>query len=223
MIRLFSLLIMLISFISLNAQEKFINVNGTSEVSVIADRIKFNVNIRTVAESLEQAKKENDYSLEELLKTLKEFEIIKDDIEVSPVSLGKNYEYNQRGREHKGFFAQVNINFLLKDLTKYYLLTNRLSANSGFELSSSYDISNYEAHNKSAYEKALKAAKEKAEYMAKALGLSLGNVIEIDEAGQPGPPVPLNRLSTEGDFSEQITSGKVNITRTVRVKFEIAE
>ncbi len=202
-------------------QGKYINVNGTSELILKADQINFTVQIKVINDSVEGAKLNSDKYLDQLLKILKETGINKDDIDVSPITLGKNYEYSAGERKQNGYYTQVNITFQLRDISKYYELTDKLASGNNFEiLNSSYDISDYETENKKAYENALTAAREKAEYMCRTLGLTLGDVFEIDETGTPEYPIPLNTLSNESS-SEENPFGKVTIRRTVRVKFAI--
>ena len=219
------LFVLLLCSVSVNAQEnnRYINVNGTSELILPADQINFGVQIRTVAESLDMSKSTNDEYLSELKTILKETGINQDDIEISPVTLGKNYEYDaQVGRRQKGFYTECRVTFILKDFSKYYELTDKLSASSHFEVvSSGYSLSDYEQHNKKAYEKALLAAKDKAEYMAKTLGVKLGEVLEIDENNfWQNNAVPFNTVAKVSTQDENV-SGKVTISKSVRVKFSI--
>lgn len=218
---LFIVLLVLLTKITAQDIPKYINVNGTSEITVNADQININIHIRTIEKSIEESKKNNDKSVNDLLTILKNLGINTEDIEVSPISLGKNYEYKNGERIQNGYFTNVNVSLLLKDLSKYYELIDKVSLNDSFEITNStYKVSGYEAKLKSAYEKALLAAKEKAEYMAKALGVKLGDVIEIDENNSHGGPIPLNTFARE-DLQSSGISGKVTINRSVRVKFAI--
>ncbi|RPI63926.1 MAG: DUF541 domain-containing protein [Ignavibacteriales bacterium] len=220
------LVLFIICFISANAQEiqRYININGTSELIRDADLIDFTIEIKTIDESVEQSKKTNDNNLAELLKALKIFGISPEDIKVSPISLGKNYEYNDRERQQiqKGFFVELEVSFLLRDLTKYYELTNKLAtSNEVAIIGSNYGISDYELQHKTAYQNALKAAKEKAEYMSKTLGVTLGEVLEIDENNLwQSYPNPTNTITMESSQDGNI-SGKVTLRRSIRVKFAI--
>jgi uncharacterized protein len=218
------LALILICFASPKAQEnkKYINITGTSEVMLPADQMNFTVQIKTISATVEASKKENDKSLNELLSILKDIGIQQNNIESSPITLGKNYEYKNSERSQRGYFTLLNVSFLLKDLSKYYELINKLSSSSSFEnISSNYSISDYELQNKLAYQKALKTAKEKAEYMAATLELKLGNVLEIDEneAGN-NYPNPFNSITIVNSPDNNI-SGKVTIKRSIRVKFAL--
>jgi uncharacterized protein YggE len=218
------LALILLCFASPKAQEnkKYINITGTSEVMLPADQMNFAVQIKTISATVEASKKENDKSLNELLSILKDIGIQKNNIESSPITLGKNYEYKNSERNQRGYFTLLNVSFLLKDLSKYYELTNKLSSSSSFEnISSNYSISDYELQNKLAYQKALKTAKEKAEYMASTLGLKLGNVLEIDENEEGrNYPNPFNSVTIINSPDNNI-SGKVTIKRSIRVKFAL--
>lgn len=221
----FLLAIFIFCFVSLNAQDnqKYININGTSELILPADQINFTVQIKIIDDSIEESKKTNDKYLNELMSILKGIGINSNDIEISPIILGKNYENDiNRVRIQKGFFTEVKVNFLLKDLSKYFELTNKISSSNYFEiLNSSYNISDYEQQHRLAYEKALNAAKEKAEYMAKTLGVKLGEVLEIDENNYWQSYVNPSNIVTQVNSSDGSISGKVTIRRSVRVKFAI--
>jgi uncharacterized protein len=221
----FFLVLFIFCFSSINAQEnhKYISINGTSEIILPADQINFTVQIKIIDESIEASKKNNDKFLDSLLTTLKKIGINSKDIEVSPITLGKNYEYDQnRERKQKGFFTEIRVTFLLKDLSKYYDLTNSIAISNYYEIvNSSYSISDYEQQHKSAYEKALNAAKEKAEYMTRTLGVKLGEVLEIDENNNwQNYANPFNNV-TEVNSQEGSISGKVTIRRSVKIKFAL--
>ncbi|MBI3125101.1 MAG: SIMPL domain-containing protein [Ignavibacteriales bacterium] len=216
--------LLLFSFISVTAQEKirFVNVNGTSELILPADQINCSIQIKIIDRSMEESKKANDKRCDELIRILKESGISSNDIEISPIALGKNYEYENRQRIQKGFYAEVKVNFELKDLTKYYDLVDRITSKNDYEIvASGYSISDYEQKLKLVYEKALKAARNKAESMANTLNVKLGEVLEIDEnnlwQNQPNPFNTTTQLSSQ----DGAISGKVSINRSIRVKFEI--
>ena len=220
----FLLFLLLIGFTSPKAQEniRYINITGTSELILPADQMNFTVQIKNINNSIEESKKANDDHLSQLLSLLKNSGINSNDITTSPITLGKNYEFHDREKIQKGFYTEVIVTFLLKDLSKYYDITNKLSSSSSFDnISSSYAIADYELQNKLAYQKALKTAKEKAEYMANTLGLKLGDALEID-ASTPvqNYPNPFNN-ATIIDSPNSNVSGKVTISRSVRVKFAL--
>lgn len=221
----FFLSLFICSFGSTSAQEfhKYITVNGTSEIILPADQIKYTIQIKIVAAAVEASKNANDSCRNELLRKLNKIGINSNDINVLPMTLGKNYEFNKGERKQRGFYTEVNVVFLLKDLSKYYELTNELSSSNQYEIKeSTYNISDYELQQKIAFEKALLAAKEKAKYMVHVLGVKLKDVLEIEENNywQAGS-IYSNTIEQKQDSRAGDMSGKVTIRRSVKVKFAI--
>ena len=221
----FFLSLFICSFGSTSAQEfhKYITVNGTSEIILPADQIKYTIQIKIVAAAVEASKNANDSCRNELLRKLNKIGINSNDINVLPMTLGKNYEFNKGERKQRGFYTEVNVIFLLKDLSKYYELTNELSSSNQYEIKeSTYNISDYELQQKIAFEKALLAAKEKAKYMVHVLGVKLKDVLEIEENNywQAGS-IYSNTIEQKQDSRAGDMSGKVTIRRSVKVKFAI--
>ena len=143
--KLFFFIVLLVCSNSVYAQQKYINVNGTSELILNADQINFTVQIKVIKETIQESKKKNDEYVNQLLQILKSSGINSDDIELSPITLGKNYEYSGRERTQNGFYSQVIVSFILKDLSGYYNLTDKLTSNDNFEITNAYyNISDYE-------------------------------------------------------------------------------
>ncbi|MGD8780638.1 MAG: SIMPL domain-containing protein [Ignavibacteria bacterium] len=220
------ILFLLPCFYSLNAQDlsRFIDVNGTAEIVAEADHIFFNVQIRNVAETLEQSKQVNLNASDELVKILNEFNIAKEDWEISPIKFGKEYSYMSEERKLIGYFSQVNVTVKLRNFTDYYEFITKLSKNSLYEVvSSGYGVSDLIKYHKEATIKATKAAKEKAEYIAESMGVKVGKIIQIKEHDLfESYPKPLNSVTMIAESKEDI-SGKVKISRSINMKLEIMD
>lgn len=202
------------------SQVRYIEVNGTYESVLPADRVSFSIQLKTVQETVEEAKNVNTQKLDNLLKQLTDIGISQTDINVSPITLGKNYTYVNNQRQQEGFYVQVNLSVLLQDLNLYTELTDAFVLNNSIEkIQSSYKISDYEHQHQLAYEKALQLAKTKASYMAKVYEMSLGEVLEIEEnSSWSSYSIPFNSVTIENS-KEENDFGKVTIRRSVRVKF----
>ncbi len=213
----------LLSFsVTTYSQVRYIEVNGTHESVLPADQVSFSIKLKSVQETVEKAKNVTNQKLDILLQQLTAIGISQTDINVSPITLGKNYTYVNNQRQQEGFYVQVNLSVLLQDLNLYSELTDAFVLNSSIEnIQSSYNISDYEYQHQLAYEKALESAKSKATYMAKVYEMSLGEVLEIEE--NPSWSTysnPFNSV-TRDRSREEDELGKVTIRRSVRVKFTL--
>lgn len=204
------------------SQVRYIEVNGTHESVVQADQVSFSIQLKSVQETVEKAKNVNNRKLDTLLEQLTVIGISQTDINVSPITLGKNYTYVNNQRQQDGFYVQVNLLVLLQDLNVYSKLTDAFVLNNSIEnIQSSYKISDYEQQHQIAYEQALKSAQNKASYMAKVYGKSLGEVLEIEESSSWSTySNPFNSV-TRDNSQEENDFGKVTIRRSVRVKFTL--
>ena len=207
-------------------ETRFIEVTGKAEIEYPADQVSWSVRISKVEDSLEESSKEVNSAFTDLLAILEQTGIDKNDIQVSPIQQGRYYEneYDRKSKRFVGFYSNMNISFILKDMSKYSQLVKKLSESAEFEnLQSSWDDSNYEEHHKSTLIQASDNAKNKAEYLAENLGAQLGSVLEIREgSSSTNYPNPFN-TSTSLDYSAPVVSGKVSYIRSVTVKFELIQ
>ena len=221
------ILILLLSASFLYSQEsRYIEVTGKAEIEYPADQVSWIVRISIIEDLLEKSSMEANSALADLLGILEQTVIDKNDIQVSPIQQGRHYEndYDKKSRRFAGFYSNISVSFILKDMNKYPQLVKKLSESDEFEnINSSWDDSKYEEHHKSTLIQASDNAKNKAMYLADNLGMQIGSVLEIVEGGtSTGYPNPFN-TSTSLGYETPITSGKVSYTRSVKIKFELIE
>ena len=209
------------------AQElnRFIDVNGRAEVMAEADLIEFNINVRVVAEKLADSREQNNIAVEELVKIFNEFAIDKDDYEISPIQFGKEYSYSREKRELIGYYSTVNVSVKLKELDNYYSFIERLSQNNMFEIvRSRYAVSELQKYHRQATIDAVKAAIEKAEYIAESMNLSVGKIIQITELdANHYIPVAMNTVRSDMAGAGEEVAGKVSVARSVNMKVELTD
>ncbi|MBE7175469.1 MAG: SIMPL domain-containing protein [Mucilaginibacter polytrichastri] len=203
-----------------------IEVTGTAEQEITPDIIYVGISLK---EYLNGKNKVEITTLEKaLLKAVTDAGIPKADFTVNNVS---SYNYtNPEKRKNPEFLARKQYRIKVRDLNKYNLLLSKLDAK-GIEQTNveGYDYSNLEQLKNELKLKALKAAKEKAEFLAKGIGESIGSALEINDQGDSGlaqPMVMRNYAMAKADMSEadsapEIDFKKTKITCTMRAVFEL--
>ncbi len=227
--KLFFIFLAFTSSIILAQSNRYIDVTGTSELNIEADQIEFSLTIYTHNETLKQSKEENDVVRTKLLNMINSFENSLDDIQVSPLSFGIYYEFEDNRRVEAGYYTSTQVDFKLVEIDMYFSLLDNLTTIENTSISrTNYNNSQYEKYNQAAYENALFAAKQKAEYMANTLSVKLGAVLEIEDnsnlgigPGQ-GYPNPFNTSSTVKSNSDNFF-GAITINRKVRVKYKLVD
>lgn len=206
--------------------DKFIEVTGTHELSIEADQIVITMRVKTISETLAESKNNNDEIVAQLLEILKTFSKEQNDIQISPLSFGINYKRHEHEQVEDGYYTSEDVTFKLNEIVKYYELIDKIIRIENVSISRShYNNSQYEKHNKLAYENAISAAKYKAEYLAQKAGVTLGDVIEIqDNANQKyslrqSYPNPFNSAISVNQGNN--VYGNLKINRSVRIKYQI--
>lgn len=212
----------------LSAQDEtpYIEVTGTSEIEIVPDRIHLLIEIREYfKEEFEGKSKPENYrtkvplaNIERSLRAvLMAAGILPDDIRTQKVG---DY-WREQGQD---FLVSKRLDITLRDFSQIDEIVSRLDTK-GIQTMSVGDLEcdDIQAYQKSGKIQAVKAARDKAAYLAEALGKKLGDVVRIVEDGGAGTIVPHSLqtnafLSDAQSFTEFRTIKKIY---TVLVRFKI--
>ena len=227
-IRLFALIIITLSVLSLQAQtnERYIEVTGTSEIEIVPDKIHYLIEIREYfEEEFDGKSKPEEYRtkvpLSEIEQRLREA--------LANAGIPQNAI---RTQEIGDYWRQQGQDFLVSkkfDIT----LTNFNQINGIIQLIDTKGIhtmrigelenKDIRAYHQKGKIEALKAAQKKATYLVEALGKKLGDVIRIVEKDSENafPFAQSNVLSSDAASFDSFRTIKKNYSMLVR--FEIID
>jgi uncharacterized protein YggE len=205
-----------------------ITVYGTAEEMVVPDELNWSLSVKTVGASVEEVATNHLKDVSAVLGYLKK-SIPEKEIKTSHMQLNENWTYRDRSRLQEGYYAYTAISFKSTDFTKYLEYWKGLSKLSSLTINQvSFDISNrIEIQNKARL-KAVGAAKEKAEALAKTLGVTLLEPLAVEEI----PTSAVVRLSKNRAYADSpepavisensISPGTQRITSQVELTFRIS-
>lgn len=204
-----------------------IEVTGTASISVTPDIMKWTVDIQNDNDNIQEAKTRNDNTLTKVLNVIKSYGIEDKDIKTSGIRMTKRaYIYGQE----KKYNVSNTVWFTLDNLAKYDLLTNDLiKIEDVFVTGTNLEYSKAIETRIQARTNALKVAKEKAQQMAEALGMTVGKPIMIQEEPiydywgmQNYTQNNVQNYSLSGSTSSQhFSEGIMKIETKVKVVFEL--
>lgn len=203
-----------------------IDVQGSASIRIVPDIMTWYVSVKIDSDDQIEAKKDNDRSVEMILRALKDYGIDNKDIQTGGLKIVKNYQYY--GSNIKKFNISNDVWFKLRDISKYDDLTSALiGINDVYINSTNLEYSKSIELREQARNDALLAAKKKAEQMADVLGMAIGKPVLISE--EPlyyGYANPFNNVSYETGPSSYGTSttfreGEVEVEAKVKVVFEL--
>jgi uncharacterized protein len=203
-----------------------IRVSGSAETEVVPDIIYFGISIREYFRGPGSQDKQDIESLEKQLRSA----VLKAGISVSNFTINNvsshNYEWERK--KNPGFLMRKQYRIKLNNLDKIAAIIKALDPRSvEYTNVEGYDYSKLEAIKKDVKIKAVKAAKEKASYLAEAANSTLGKALEIDEINNS---LYSHRQlgNMDGAVAEQAAAGvahtdfkKIKLAYQVNMVFEI--
>jgi uncharacterized protein YggE len=191
-----------------------ITVTGLGTVKSTPDEAEISLGVETEAATAKDALAENSARMERLLAALRGAGVKKEDIRTQEVSLYPRYEED-------GFTARNSVLVKIRDLDRAGAILE-LAARSGANQTSgpSMSVSNREELESKALTAAVRNARTKAEALAKAAGVGLGEVTAIVE-GSSGGPEPYVLEARTADKPVPIEPGTEEIQASVSITFSI--
>lgn len=227
-----TLIIAFLSIISLSAfsqqmmsMHKKIEVNGSAEAEVTPDIIYIGISLKEYFKDSGNKKKVEIEDLERQLQSA----VLKAGIPQENFMINNVSSYNNWWEKKKrpDFLARKQYRIKLSDLTKFNEIMGSLDPK-GIEFSNidSYDYSKMESLEKELKIKALQNAKEKADYLIKSIGGTLGGPLDIQEMNYVAPRERIQYarvMLSEGvdDIMPEIDFKKIKLTFLIKAVFEI--
>jgi hypothetical protein len=216
-----------------------ISVSGTAEIRVPPDEVNLRLGIESRSPELAAAVKENDDRTAAVLKFLKESGIAAKDVQTDFVEIQPNYlrERDQQKLVPEYFAVRRNIGVRLRKVAQFdAVLAGALKNGVNHVLGIEFRTTELRKHRDAARQQAIRAAKEKAEALAKELDIKVGKAVTIQEqtgGGYWGWSGGMNYMANAisqnvsqaaagGESSDgNLAVGMISVTATVHVTFKL--
>lgn len=201
-----------------------ITVTGKSETIVEAHYAIITISIREVKNEMNQSYAELMKTISGLTEELQNVSLSDTDIKKSLILQGQEYTWERNSKVLKGYYSECLIDLYVKNIGKisdvYAKLANHQDVtiqSTDFRRNDEFDI------RKTEYEKALQAAKSKAEYMAQIMGTQIGKVYSIQELSSENyfTASTFSNIRTVEMDEDKTGYGNIKISALVVVEFEL--
>jgi uncharacterized protein len=196
-----------------------ITVTGTGHVSAVPDEAEFSLGVTTKGQTARAALSANSAQMQQLIEALKAAGVEERDIKTQDVSVGASYEAD--GKEG-GYSARNSLSVRVTDLDRAPTILDAASRAGANEVyGPNLSRSGREGLEARALKDAVANARARADTLADAAGVSLGDVTAIAESSAPdGQPYQV-MAERAADSSVPIERGREEITASVTVTFAI--
>jgi uncharacterized protein YggE len=188
--------VLLISF-STFAQngEHVIRVKGLGKTKISPDQVIAHIAVQSVQNDYAFAIKKLNDKVDYFTRLLKKADFGTDEVKMSNIDFGKNYEYTQQGRQEAGYRAMqsLTLEFSYNKDRIADLLGGLSNSKEDYEINFNFTLSD-ELQEKSRTEVialAVTDARNKAETIARAAGISLSAILRINYGEANSPFVPM--------------------------------
>ena len=199
--------------------------SGTGRVSIVPDIASINIGVRTEAELVTEALEGNTAQANAISSVLQELGIAEEDIQTSNFNIYPTERYDpMTGRVEGRYFVVENmVNVTVRDLGSLgEVLSAVVEAGANNIYGISFDVEDRDAAVAEALELAIADAQTKAQSIAEAAGVELGELIHIS-VSSGGSPITYYDAKG-GAYSEAavpIAAGTLIITMECNLSYEI--
>jgi hypothetical protein len=195
-----------------------ITANGTGSVTVTPDRASFTFGTISQGRTASAALTASSQAIDRVVTALRNAGVARADIQTSEVSLSPRM--NETGDTITGYTATNSVTARIRQLGNAGpVIDAAVGAGANQVYGPSLFVSDMDAAYRNALRAAVAEAREKAQVLASASGLTLGRVVAMTESGSTPPPMPLTGGAR--DSAPQIEPGTQRIEATVSVSFAI--
>lgn len=206
-----------------------IEVSGSAEAEVTPDIIYVGISLKEYFRDNAGKRKVEIEELEKQLQTaVLNAGIPKENFTINNIS---SYNYAYERKKNPAFLARKQYRIKVTDLNKYNQIISAIEPKAiEYTNIESYDYSKIESLKQELKIKALRAAKDKASYLAAALDDKVGDALEINEINNESYPQPMYRanvmmrdqaMGAEAAAMPEIDFKKIKLNYQMRAVFEL--
>jgi uncharacterized protein len=198
--------------------EEGITVTAVGSVDAVPDRATFSFGVRTDGTTAKEASAANAARMKKLIDALKEAGVRSEDIRTESVSVSRRH--SPTGEELPGYTAENSVSVRVTSGRAGAIVDVAVENGATSTSGPSFDVSDRETLYRRALRAAVAEARKKAEAIAEAGGVSLGDVTRVVEGAGEGPPVYLEGAASRA-AATPIEPGQEELEATLTVTFAV--
>lgn len=205
---------------------RIISLSGHGEVRATPDLAYVTSGVVTQGATAAEALAANSKAMTDLFAALKESGIEDRDVQTTNFSVQPRYDFsNNQAPKMVGYDVSNNVTVTLRKVDTLGTLLDRMVQSGSNQISGiSFDVSKPEDAMDEARKLATEDATRKAKVYAKAMGIELGNVMQVSEGSAAQPPMPMVRstmMKADAAPPVPMAAGEQTLAVDVNVIWEI--
>ena len=202
------------------------SVSGTGKATGIPDTAQLSIGVTKTASTIADAQSQTNTAVNKIIKDLKQLGIDEKNIKTTDYSVNPKYDYNRGEQNITGYTVTQSLEVKITPIdvaNKAVDVATSDGANLVGSINFTFnDKTKKDLENKARTE-AVKIAKEKAQNLAKAAGMRLGKIVDIQESGnfEPRPIMMAASGAAENKaIDTQLQPGENSTTINITLSYE---
>lgn len=196
-------------------------VTGNASLSIEPDTVSIQLEVMTENRQLSQAQQENAQKMNQVIQSLLQLGIPKENIQTTEFRINPMYDYVDGKQLFRGYQVSNTITVQTKDINQAGKIIDTAVQNGVNQVSNiQFSVENKHAYYQQALRTAVQDAISKAESIAKTLNVNFDPIpIKIVEEVSGNPTTFKTYATMENSNSTPIEPGQINISATVKTQF----
>ncbi len=204
--------------------ERWISVSASGEASVAPDLALVRFAVSENGKELGAAQDSVNARASAVLARVRDLGVADGDLRAPDVQIHPEYDY-RHGQKLIGYRVVRRMTARVRDLDRLGALLDAVVAAGANEVHGAEMIaSDPSAADHAALAAAVASARARAEAIAEAAGVTLGDVVHVEEDDAPGigqPPMGMMAMAESADVPTEVAAGDLTVTRHIRARFSI--
>ncbi|MCL2853227.1 MAG: SIMPL domain-containing protein [Defluviitaleaceae bacterium] len=205
-----------------------VSVSGSGAVTIVPDVATINLGVSIQDENAHQAVLRNNALTASVIEAIKAQDIPEEDIRTVNFSMNPVFDHSGSVSQIVGYEVSNSVQVTIRDVDRVgYVLGAATAAGANVSGRIQFDVLDRSAAYNEALELAVQNATEKADSIARALGMNILGVVSVNELG--GTHMPVARAAAaatfmmEADFFEvPVQAGELTVTANIQVIYSLA-
>jgi uncharacterized protein YggE len=198
-----------------------LTVNASGSVYAVPDQATVQLGVSSQASTAADALKQNSADTTAVIEAIKKLGVDAKDISTSNFNVYPTYDTS--GTRINGYQVNNSVTVVIRDIAASGTLLDQVVTAGANNISGlNFGIADASQYQADARTKAIEAARAKAEAMAKAAGVTLGDIISINESINYQPEVAYARgMVADAAMSVPVETGQQEVSVSVTLVYEI--
>ena len=207
--------------------EPVVVVSGEGLVQATPDRAWIMVSAESRAPSPREAQRRTAELMRPVLDALRTARVPDDAVRTTGYDLQQEFDFTNGKRVSRGYVARNSLEVRVDDVGRVGELLEVVVSQGATSVSGlRFDVKDQGKLEREAVRRAVSNARLKAEAAASGAGRNIDRLVRIDEAGTPGPPVPMPQFlrvnaASAAEAAPPVAVGQIEVRAQVTVTFTL--